>query len=78
MFENYKNILSKATTTRVKKILIKKANFFNNLYLWYNRKSKGSCSYQESIMHNLFGALEIMDEFQLNNERFFFTFVSFL
>ena len=28
----------------------------------------------ESIMHNLFGALEIMDEFELNNERF----ISFL
>ena len=46
MFENYKNILNKATTTQVKKIVIKKkSNLFDNLYLRYNRKSKGSCSY---------------------------------
>ena len=75
LFENYKNILSKATTTRVKKILIKKKQISSIIYTsGTTGNPKGVVLTHESIMHNLFGALEIMDEFQLNNERF----ISFL
>ena len=75
MFENYKNILNKATTTQVKKIEIKKKQISSIIYTsGTTGNPKGVVLTHESIMHNLFGALEIMDEFELNNERF----ISFL
>ena len=75
MFENYKNILNKETTTQVKKIVIKKKQISSIIYTsGTTGNPKGVVLTHESIMHNLFGALEIMDEFELNNERF----ISFL
>ena len=75
MFENYENIINKATTTQVKKIVIKKKQISSIIYTsGTTGNPKGVVLTHESIMHNLFGALEIMDEFQLNNERF----ISFL
>ena len=75
MFENYKNILNKETTTQVKKIEIKKKQISSIIYTsGTTGNPKGVVLTHESIMHNLFGALEIMDEFELNNERF----ISFL
>ena len=75
MFENYENIVNKATTTQVKKIVIKKKQISSIIYTsGTTGNPKGVVLTHESIMHNLFGALEIMDEFELNNERF----ISFL
>ncbi len=75
MFENYDNIINKATTTQVKKIVIKKKQISSIIYTsGTTGNPKGVVLTHESIMHNLFGALEIMDEFEINNERF----ISFL
>ena len=75
MFEDYKNILNKETTKQVKKIEIKKKQISSIIYTsGTTGNPKGVVLTHESIMHNLFGALEIMDEFELNNERF----ISFL
>jgi long-chain acyl-CoA synthetase len=75
MFDNYENIINKATTTQVKKIVIKKKQISSIIYTsGTTGNPKGVVLTHESIMHNLFGALEIMDEFELNNERF----ISFL
>ena len=75
MFENYENIINEATTTQVKKIVVKKKQISSIIYTsGTTGNPKGVVLTHESIMHNLFGALEIMDEFELNNERF----ISFL
>ena len=61
MFENYENILNKATTTQVKKI-VKKKQISSIIYTsGTTGNPKGVVLTHESIMHNLFGALEIMD-----------------
>ena len=75
LFENYKSILNKATITKVKKIIIEKKQISSIIYTsGTTGNPKGVVLTHQSIMHNLFGALEIMDEFKLNNERF----ISFL
>ena len=75
MFENYENIINKATITQIKKIVVKKKQISSIIYTsGTTGNPKGVVLTHESIMHNLFGALEIMDEFELNNERF----ISFL
>ena len=74
VFENYNNILNEASK-KAKKILIKKNQISSIIYTsGTTGNPKGVVLTHQSIMHNLFGALEIMEEFDLNDERF----ISFL
>ena len=74
LFENYKKILNKPNI-KTKEIVIEKKQISSIIYTsGTTGNPKGVVLTHQSIMHNLFGALEIMDEFDLNNERF----ISFL
>ena len=70
-FENYKNILNKTKMAKKKSSTIIKKNISSIIYTsGTTGNPKGVVLTHESIMHNLFGALEIMNEFKLDNERF--------
>ena len=74
LFENYKNILNKITINTKQKVIEKKQISSIIYTSGTTGNPKGVVLTHQSIMHNLFGALEIMDEFDLNSERF----ISFL
>ena len=69
-FENYNNILNKTIIIKTKGVIIKKKQISSIIYTsGTTGNPKGVVLTHESIMHNLFGALEIMEEFDLNDYR---------